>query len=138
MIRRPPKSTRTDTLFPDTTLFRSRLHGPVSALNKAHSVRNQGRAAAGHAQRKEARTKRAPESKATNGSGVDPRTECRHMKSRPSPAAPTGAGATAPAAAARKNGADATCAHRRHSLHHGHRASAKNGRATVRTQDTNE
>src|SRR3546814_4771346 len=24
MIRRPPKSTRTDTLFPDTTLFRSR------------------------------------------------------------------------------------------------------------------
>src|SRR3546814_19432843 len=23
MIRRPPKSTRTDTLFPDTTLFRS-------------------------------------------------------------------------------------------------------------------
>src|SRR3546814_3758711 len=96
MIRRPPKSTRTDTLFPDTTLFRSRLHGPVSALNKAHSVRNQGRAAAGHAQRKEARTKRAPESKATNGSGVDPRTECRHPKSRPSPAAPTGAGATAP------------------------------------------
>src|SRR3546814_20680211 len=27
MIRRPPRSTRTDTLFPDTTLFRSRpLH----------------------------------------------------------------------------------------------------------------
>src|SRR3546814_10498862 len=26
MIRRPPKSTRTDTLFPDTTLFRSNLH----------------------------------------------------------------------------------------------------------------
>src|SRR3546814_10559372 len=25
MIRRPPKSTRTDTLFPYTTLFRSRL-----------------------------------------------------------------------------------------------------------------
>src|SRR3546814_7761375 len=24
MIRRPPRSTRTDTLFPDTTLFRSR------------------------------------------------------------------------------------------------------------------
>src|SRR3546814_19199365 len=24
MSRRPPKSTRTDTLFPDTTLFRSR------------------------------------------------------------------------------------------------------------------
>src|SRR3546814_15372480 len=27
MIRRPPISTRTDTLFPYTTLFRSRLEG---------------------------------------------------------------------------------------------------------------
>src|SRR3546814_11940332 len=26
MIRRPPKSTRTETLFPDTTLFRSDRH----------------------------------------------------------------------------------------------------------------
>src|SRR3546814_2086910 len=26
MIRRPPRSTRTDTLFPYTTLFRSRCH----------------------------------------------------------------------------------------------------------------
>src|SRR3546814_6897746 len=30
MIRRPPRSTRTDTLFPYTTLFRSRLNVPVS------------------------------------------------------------------------------------------------------------
>src|SRR3546814_5549195 len=29
MIRRPPRSTRTDTLFPYTTLFRSRLGGLV-------------------------------------------------------------------------------------------------------------
>src|SRR3546814_13387938 len=32
MIRRPPRSTRTDTLFPYTTLFRSRqgeVHRPV-------------------------------------------------------------------------------------------------------------
>src|SRR3546814_20975395 len=28
MIRRPPRSTRTDTLFPYTTLFRSRPSGP--------------------------------------------------------------------------------------------------------------
>src|SRR3546814_2944974 len=28
MIRRPPRSTRTDTLFPYTTLFRSRLPCP--------------------------------------------------------------------------------------------------------------
>src|SRR3546814_6368274 len=27
MIRRPPRSTRTDTLFPYTTLFRSQLRG---------------------------------------------------------------------------------------------------------------
>src|SRR3546814_21155706 len=29
MIRRPPRSTRTDTLFPYTTLFRSNEHGPL-------------------------------------------------------------------------------------------------------------
>src|SRR3546814_17044902 len=31
MIRRPPSSTRTDTLFPDTTLFRSGAY-PVSDM----------------------------------------------------------------------------------------------------------
>src|SRR3546814_2417067 len=30
MIRRPPRSTRTDTLFPYTTLFRSREHSKAS------------------------------------------------------------------------------------------------------------
>src|SRR3546814_3100234 len=29
MIRRPPRSTRTDTLFPYTTLFRSRTVGAI-------------------------------------------------------------------------------------------------------------
>src|SRR3546814_13420870 len=32
MIRRPPRSTRTDTLFPYTTLFRSRQ--PVGAVDR--------------------------------------------------------------------------------------------------------
>src|SRR3546814_6320761 len=32
MIRRPPRSTRTDTLFPYTTLFRSRAAGPGETL----------------------------------------------------------------------------------------------------------
>src|SRR3546814_1494012 len=32
MIRRPPRSTRTDTLFPDTTLFRSCLVGAAAVL----------------------------------------------------------------------------------------------------------
>src|SRR3546814_20564923 len=31
MIRRPPRSTRTDTLFPYTTLFRSKGQQPLSA-----------------------------------------------------------------------------------------------------------
>src|SRR3546814_7694869 len=31
MIRRPPRSTRTDTLFPYTTLFRSASHATVAA-----------------------------------------------------------------------------------------------------------
>src|SRR3546814_12267588 len=31
MIRRPPSSTRTDTLFPYTTLFRSPAHGSFMA-----------------------------------------------------------------------------------------------------------
>src|SRR3546814_10096116 len=33
MIRRPPRSTRTDTLFPYTTLFRSAGRGNASALS---------------------------------------------------------------------------------------------------------
>src|SRR3546814_4943426 len=34
MIRRPPRSTLTDTLFPYTTLFRSGLAGPLSGAEK--------------------------------------------------------------------------------------------------------
>src|SRR3546814_19270580 len=37
MIRRPPRSTRTDTLFPYTTLFRSASHN-VQATKKAAGV----------------------------------------------------------------------------------------------------
>src|SRR3546814_11680468 len=33
MIRRPPRSTRTDTLFPYTTLFRSRCSGRFLATS---------------------------------------------------------------------------------------------------------
>src|SRR3546814_12990118 len=40
MIRRPPRSTRTDTLFPYTTLFRSRLEvdGVARAVKVAQQV----------------------------------------------------------------------------------------------------
>src|SRR3546814_1366230 len=34
MIRRPPRSTRTDTLFPYTTLFRSGPNGPFFILDE--------------------------------------------------------------------------------------------------------
>src|SRR3546814_5270861 len=46
MIRRPPRATRTDTLFPYTTLFRSHrasaeaLPLPDAAVDKACSVNN--------------------------------------------------------------------------------------------------
>src|SRR3546814_3840203 len=50
MIRRPPRSTRTDTLFPDTTLFRSNVRkladreersgdGDEKAGDRRHDVR---------------------------------------------------------------------------------------------------
>src|SRR3546814_16219825 len=37
MIRRPPRSTRTDTLFPYTTLFRSRPAGSAPRARQAKS-----------------------------------------------------------------------------------------------------
>src|SRR3546814_12980279 len=43
MIRRPPRSTRTDTLFPYTTLFRSRLKdGERPGGRRASAVLPQG------------------------------------------------------------------------------------------------
>src|SRR3546814_5815573 len=41
MIRRPPRSTRTDTLFPYTTLFRSAAHSDAYAkhLRRGHLQR---------------------------------------------------------------------------------------------------
>src|SRR3546814_17095466 len=36
MIRRPPRSTRTDTLFPYTTLFRSETPGHIRYGGEAH------------------------------------------------------------------------------------------------------
>src|SRR3546814_14184058 len=38
MIRRPPRSTRTDTLFPYTTLFRSHRHQVVELEHEADVV----------------------------------------------------------------------------------------------------
>src|SRR3546814_16620184 len=43
MIRRPPRSTRTDTLFPYTTLFRSRpaLISPIRRVVEVHELREE-------------------------------------------------------------------------------------------------
>src|SRR3546814_4435019 len=38
MIRRPPRSTRTDTLFPYTTLFRSKGETPLRAGEYEHPL----------------------------------------------------------------------------------------------------
>src|SRR3546814_10077845 len=38
MIRRPPRSTRTDTLFPYTTLFRSSFHGHQRRTGHHHGA----------------------------------------------------------------------------------------------------
>src|SRR3546814_14472748 len=43
MIRRPPRSTRTDTLFPYTTLFRSKAH--AKQFRKARRGERRGRTA---------------------------------------------------------------------------------------------
>src|SRR3546814_5323119 len=44
MIRRPPRSTRTDTLFPYTTLFRSKRPGDCDAVpGSVYSVRASAR-----------------------------------------------------------------------------------------------
>src|SRR3546814_5403763 len=56
MIRRPPRSTRTDTLFPDTTLFRSDRDRSRSA--PAESPRRRRRAAPPPARRAAAREAR--------------------------------------------------------------------------------
>src|SRR3546814_4838283 len=48
MIRRPPRSTRTDTLFPYTTLFRSLCNTRLLRPRAIHMDRTLYRAAAGH------------------------------------------------------------------------------------------
>src|SRR3546814_9928200 len=42
MIRRPPRSTRTDTLFPYTTLFRSQVGQEQPARRLGHALEGEG------------------------------------------------------------------------------------------------
>src|SRR3546814_4532058 len=50
MIRRPPRSTRTDTLFPYTTLFRSRVGGQGQPDDHLEGARPQQQSHAGRGQ----------------------------------------------------------------------------------------
>src|SRR3546814_16817858 len=58
MIRRPPRSTRTDTLFPYTTLFRSAAAAPLAgtAGTGLHGRASARRAVVGAARRSEEHT----------------------------------------------------------------------------------
>src|SRR3546814_10249970 len=51
MIRRPPRSTRTDTLFPYTTLFRSKLVGHAVAVRLHRLDEHRFALGKGHRQR---------------------------------------------------------------------------------------
>src|SRR3546814_11485837 len=74
MIRRPPRSTRTDTLFPYTTLFRSRLRpAPRAAVAVGHARARFARAASG-------RPPRAAGAALTAGHAGDP-----HRRHAPQP-----------------------------------------------------
>src|SRR3546814_18311101 len=42
MIRRPPRSTRTDTLFPSTTLFRSHTVRPSQVQHRTINLSHKG------------------------------------------------------------------------------------------------
>src|SRR3546814_12312391 len=44
MSRRPPRSTRTDTLFPYTTLFRSALFAPIARDRRREAAPDRARA----------------------------------------------------------------------------------------------
>src|SRR3546814_18535385 len=72
MIRRPPRSTRTDTLFPYTTLFRSRgvrVHPEqlLDALRHHIPVVRPGRP---DSWRRHADRGRSPEARSTGGHGL--------------------------------------------------------------------
>src|SRR3546814_10091384 len=69
MIRRPPRSTRTDTLFPDTTLFRS-IAGSGTDLIGGRLVGHRQKIGDGHDRTDGRRAARAPLGKAGRRRGA--------------------------------------------------------------------
>src|SRR3546814_17500168 len=62
MIRRPPRSTRTDTLFPYTTLFRSQRNGLAKSAARARNQRGSILRVGSHILRKTSRQGQWPKS----------------------------------------------------------------------------
>src|SRR3546814_14933228 len=56
MVRQPPRSTRSDTLFPYTTLFRARLRGSAAHQHGATARIPDAHGAGGRARRNQATT----------------------------------------------------------------------------------
>src|SRR3546814_17609265 len=77
MIRRPPRSTRTDTLFPYTTLFRSRAS---AAVQRAEAGGTRGGSARGARAALEEGRRAVP---AGRGGGAQPRTRLGRGAARP-------------------------------------------------------
>src|SRR3546814_4736361 len=69
MIRRPPRSTRTDTLFPYTTLFRSRFQTEISCLGR--TLRTEFNQSTGSARR---RSRKGPVARVQVKAGRDGKT----------------------------------------------------------------
>src|SRR3546814_17183948 len=87
MIRRPPRSTRTDTLFPYTTLFRSRRLDTLCSRPRTSCRRRRHIGAAGR-QRRDRRDGAIPPFGARGaarfpGPGLQARTAYRMARDRP-------------------------------------------------------
>src|SRR3546814_3199538 len=86
MIRRPPRSPRTATLFPYTTLFRSRQQAPRARRARLHQPRDRGRDFAREGEDRRPRTRVAvrellSEHARHDGAGGDARRPPRHFRS---------------------------------------------------------
>src|SRR3546814_19525316 len=74
MIRRPPRSTRTDTLFPYTTLFRSPpvSHRIAVAAERAEDIQHAGRATQDEEEQQHPRLRAQPRVEQNADSHPDP------------------------------------------------------------------
>src|SRR3546814_15216072 len=69
MLRRPPRSTRTDTLFPYTTLFRSTAHGVRRRVEPPHRA-------------PDGRQRRLTLAPRAENRAMPMRQDCKHFESR--------------------------------------------------------